>query len=74
MGKAMQAVGLSLEKFVEAKASKYNKKKVIEKQREDKLRRRSKLKRLKLKLESEGKIAHAAGDVIDNGTYVLGCI
>lgn len=50
---------LSLDKFAEAKTSTYNKKDVALKQRELKLRKLSKYKKLKRKLESESKLAPA---------------
>lgn len=61
--------GLSLERFAEAKVSKYNKKRVFEKEQEEKLRRRSKYKKLKSRLETDGRVT-GGFDVVDNGEIV----
>ena len=62
--------GLSLEKFAGAKVSKYNKQQVQEKLQEEKLRRRSKYKKLKHKLEGEGKLTIGGFEVVDNGAQI----
>ena len=64
--------GLSLEKFAGAKVSKYNKQQVHEKLQEEKLRRRSKYKKLKHKLEGEGKLTIGGFEVVDNGAQIVG--
>jgi hypothetical protein len=48
---------LSLDKWASAKVSKYDKRKVIEKQKQLKAKQANKLKRLKKRLEAEGRLA-----------------
>jgi hypothetical protein len=52
--KARVGAGLSLDKLAKSRITKYDKRAVIEKQRQLKLRRRSEYNRLKRKLEAEG--------------------
>lgn len=48
--------GLSLDKFASAKVSKYDKRKVLEKQRALQAHKVNKFKKLKKRLEAEGKL------------------
>ena len=59
--------GLSLEKFSNAKKSTYDKRQALERQKEEKLRQRSKYKKLKSKLEAAGKLTVGGFEVVDNG-------
>lgn len=58
-GKKQHKLGaaLSLDKWASAKVSKYDKRKVIEKQKKLKAKQVNKLKRLKKRLEAEGRLA-----------------
>ena len=58
--------GLSLERFAEAKKSTYNKRQALEKIQEEKLKRKCKLKKLKHRLESEGKLTVGGFEIVDN--------
>jgi hypothetical protein len=61
--------GLSLEKFADAKISKYDKKKVLAKRGEEKLRRHAQYKKLKSKLKSAGRLLSPTF-LTDNGVIL----
>lgn len=54
---------LSLDRWASAKVSKYDKRKVIEKQKQLKAKQVNKYKKLKRKLEAEGRLAAAVPQV-----------
>jgi hypothetical protein len=54
---------LSLDKWATAKISKYDKRKVVEKQKQLKAKQVNKLKRLKKRLEAQGRLATALPQV-----------
>ena len=68
---SIKRVGLSLERFAEAKRSTYNKRQAQEKIQEEKLKRKCKLKKLKHRLESEGKLTVGGFEIVDNSTSIL---
>lgn len=59
--------GLSLERFAQAKVSSYDKRAVLEREAQEKLRQRSKFKKLKRRLETEQRLGSALFEVKDNG-------
>ena len=61
------STGLSLEKFATAKVSKYNKREVLEKQREERLIKLGRFKKLKHRLEAKG-LLHPV-QAVDNSEY-----